>query len=149
MSVILKGRLTKLELGVDTNTHTDITNLVYARWNRVHEVTPSTVSGTKVPDHWNQGHSWVAFEIGLRGYNTAFLTQAVDGSANKAYDEDGDSYPIGWFVLSYETAPSSGSAVAKTTAFDHAIIATMEMELRDTGDPVTVVRGLAYYKTDA
>ena len=62
---------------------------------------------------------------------------------------DGDSYPIGWFVLSYETAPSSGSPAAKTTAFDHAIIATMEMELRDTGDPVTVVRGLAYYKTDA
>ncbi len=149
MSVILKGRVTKLEIGVSAGDHGDVTNLVYARWNRIHEVTPSTVSSSKTPDHWNQGHSWVAFEIGIRGYNTLFTTQSVDGSGNKAYDEDGDSYPCGYFVLSYETAPASGSSAVKTTSFDHAIIATMDIDLHDTNDPVTVVRGLAFYKTDS
>jgi hypothetical protein len=144
-AVVLVGKLTKLEVGVDVNTHTDVTNLVYMRWNRIHEIRGAFVSATKTPDHWSQGHSWVAFEVGLLGYHTAFTTQSVDGSGNKAYDEDGDSYPIGYFVITYKDK----TGASKTTTFDNAIIATMDLELRDTQDPITVVRGLAYFKTDA
>jgi hypothetical protein len=145
---LLKGRVTKLEIGVSAGDHSDITNLAYARWNRVHEITPGTVSGTKVPNHWNQGHSWMVFEIGVRGYNTALTTAHIDVSDNVAYDEDGDSFIIDYFVFSYETATQSGSPTVKTTTFVGAIIATQELDLHDTNDPITIVRGLAYYKTD-
>ena len=142
--VILKGRLTSLEIGVDANTHADVTNLVYARWERVHDIRGAFVSATKIPDHWEQGHSWITFEVALLGYHTAFTTQAIDGSANKAYDEDGDSYPCGYFRLNYLTS----AGAAKYTDFNNAIVATQQVRLADTEDVITIVRGLAYYKTD-
>lgn len=146
-AVVLKGILEKLEIGLSAEVNTDITNLVYMRWNRLHDIVGSFVSATKTPDHWNQKHSWVAFEIGLLGYNTAFTTVDVSaaGGTQVAYDEDGDSIVIDYFVIFYQTK----SGAAKTTSFTGAIIATMDMSLRDTEDPVTIVRGLAYYKTDA
>ena len=146
-AVVLKGVLEKLEIGLSAEANTDVTNLVYMRWNRLHEIVGSFVSSSKTPDHWNQKHSWVAFEVGLLGYHTAFTTVDVSATVGTqvAYDEDGDSTVIDYLVLTYKDK----AGAAKTTSFTGAIIATMELTLRDTEDPVTIVRGLAYYKTDA
>ena len=145
-AVKLKGKLVKLEIGLSAEANTDIENLVYARVVRMHDIRPAFVSSTKVPDHWAQPHSWIVFEIALLGYHTAFTTvdiKAADGT-QVAYDEDGDSNEIDYFRLFY--LDTSGNS--KYTDFNTAIIATMEMNLRDTEDTIVIVRGMAYYKTD-
>jgi hypothetical protein len=144
-AVKFKGKITSLDIGVSAGDKVSVSNVVYMRWNRSHDIVGAFVSSQKTPDHWNQKHSWIVWELALLGDHTAFTTQSIDGSANKAYDEDGDSYEIGYFVANYLTVAGG----AKTTTFTGAIVATKEIAFRDTEDVITIVRGLAYYKTDA
>lgn len=146
--VILKGIITKLEIGVTAASNTDITNIIYFRYNRNHDIRPAFVSATKTPDHWNQPHSWIIWELALLGYHTAWTTVDVDndtGGTQVAYDEDGDSTEIDYFMVSY----LSKADVAMTTRLYGAIAATMDRDLNDRQDVITIIRGLAKYKEDA
>lgn len=144
-AVKFKGKITSLDIGVSAGDKASISNIVYMRWNRDHAIVGAFVSATKYPDHWNQKHSWMIWELALLGDHTAFVTQHIDVSDNVAYDEDGDSYVIDYFVANYPTVANA----AKTTTFTGSIVASKDVAFRDTEDVITIVRGLAYYKVDA
>lgn len=58
-AVKLLNKLVKLELGVSAGVHADITDLVYMRWDRIHEITPANISSQAIPDHWEDRKSVV------------------------------------------------------------------------------------------
>ncbi len=145
--VLLNGVLDRWEIGLSdvVDDHADIENLAYARWERIHDITPFFVSNTKTPDGYTQPHSWIVLEIGLIGYNSAISSEPIDGSANVAYDESDDSYIMTYCKLFYFNKVKT----EKSTEFVSAIIATAKREINDRITPITVIRALAYYTTDA
>lgn len=146
--VILNGEITKWEIGKSAVTNTDITNILYFRVERIHEIIPMTVSSQKTPKGYLQKHSWVIFEIALLGYNTAITTVDVCSAVTNtqpAYDEDGDSYEMDYCVITYLDT----SKTEKKTEFTEAYLMTSNMSVNDREDSITIIRGIASYKTDS
>lgn len=152
-AVKLLNKLVKLEIGKTSGEgageHTNIVNLIYMRWDRIHEITPAFVSSQAMPDHWEQGFSHIVWELGLLGYHTAFTLQDVQAASAgvKAYDEDDDSGAIDYYRIFYlDTAKAS-----KYTDFNQAIVEVINMSFPErsaAGKVVSIARGKAFYKTD-
>ena len=148
MSQVFTGRITDIGIGTAVGDHDSITNVVLMNWERIHDIRPRLTANTKIPVGWQQPHSWIIGSFSLLSNNNNALyvrDVVVGGGVEPALDADGDSNPIGYFVVTYEDE----GGVVKTTTFDHAIISHPVKELLNFDDSVWIFHFLAYFADDA
>jgi len=129
---VFTGRITKLEIGASAGSHTDVLNVKFMRWKRIHNVTPRLLPSSKIPVGWLQGHSHVEGELGVVSeMNTAIASY---------YGETVDSIIIPFVKVSYR---KQDGAIA-TFILSGFIITLVEKALEKGSEAVFVYRFLAY-----
>ena len=134
---VYTGRITKLEIGASAESHTDVTNVKFMGWDRIHNITPRLLPSSKIPVGWLQGHSWLKGEIRI----VSEMTSALSGY----YSETADSTIIPYVMATY--VKQDGTTA--TCTFTGFIVFNVKKSLEEGSESVYVYEFLAYNSTEA